>query len=253
MTDLYWHFARTVENPDTGILEPRLGNNDERLIVEGETLRATAAPIQICDYGMHASIAALDALAYAGNANRYNHICLTRVTLGEIFASHSDKVVSDERTVIKMLPVAQTTDLLVSFALWSANQVIDLWRSAPVTLKRFLQGDDSLAGEAYRMASRRRPVTHYNSSRLQSTNALATWSVYYAVAAFYDAKRSTLKPPIKESANMAVRAAIKTLRKAHHYQSQCKKAYDIVLGEEVSAFFRNEFERRCLEAIGETG
>ena len=98
----YWHFLAE---------DCRLGYDDGRKVVVGETLRVDETPI-LCKRGFHASQRAIDALRFA----RGPIVCL--VTLGgtvlnETKQSISDKSVAQERTVLWMY---NASNLLRHFA-----------------------------------------------------------------------------------------------------------------------------------------
>ena len=72
MTQYFWHFAQVDSE---GIA--RLGYNDNRAVLVGETLAVHAKPV-LCKVGLHASAKLWDALGYA----RGERLALCRVTLG---------------------------------------------------------------------------------------------------------------------------------------------------------------------------
>ncbi len=82
---LAWHFL-----PEDG----KLANGDGRTVVAGETYRVDAAKIKLCEFGLHASIRAIDALAHAPGP------VICRVTCAGTILSGTDKLVCSERRVI---------------------------------------------------------------------------------------------------------------------------------------------------------
>jgi len=134
----YYHFATVGED---GI--PRLSYGDGREIRVGETLTVEGVPV-LCVHGLHASARILDALRYAGGGS----LALCRVTLGGTVLHDDDKSVATERTVIAMLPVAETDALLRAFARWCALSVAHLW-DAPEIVRQYLEtGDETIRDAA---------------------------------------------------------------------------------------------------------
>jgi len=89
MTEVYgWHFART---------DRTLRYKDGRKFRKGQTLKVDGKPV-LCEWGLHASPKALDALSYAPGPIA----CYVRLS-GEIVvpnAEHPDKMAATGRTVI---------------------------------------------------------------------------------------------------------------------------------------------------------
>ena len=98
---LGWHFVRE---------DRRLGYGDGREVKMGETL-TVEGPLVMCEWGLHASVRAIDACRYAPGPIA----CRVRLS-GEVLqpttGGHSDKVCATERTVIAMV---DATDLLRDF------------------------------------------------------------------------------------------------------------------------------------------
>lgn len=86
-----------------GMVTPRLEPPDKK--------------IELCKFGYHASVKALDALQYASSGN----LCIVEMS-GEIIEG-DDKVVATERTVIKMINIDR---ILHEFALWCAEKTLSL-------------------------------------------------------------------------------------------------------------------------------
>ena len=96
-------------------------------------------PIQLCEWGLHASERAIDALQYAPG-----HMIGRVVLSGEVIRGN-DKLVATHR---EYLWIADAEETLRNFARWSALQVIHLW-DAPEIVRRYLEsGDESLRDAA---------------------------------------------------------------------------------------------------------
>lgn len=136
--EYYWHF---VQVDSDGVA--RLGYDDGREVIVGETLRVEGEPV-LCEHGLHASAKLWDALNYA----RGDRLALCRVTLGGTVLHDDTKSVGGERAVIAMLDADATEALLRGWARWCALQVIHLW-DAPDVVRRYLEtGDESLRAAA---------------------------------------------------------------------------------------------------------
>ena len=107
MTDklLCWHFANN---------DLRLGYDDGREIVAGESLRVEGAP-KLCEYGLHGSKRLLDALQYAPG-----HM-LCRVELSDGIIEDDDKAVARER---KTLWIFNAENALRDFAATVAENAL---------------------------------------------------------------------------------------------------------------------------------
>ena len=107
MTDklLCWHFANN---------DLRLGYDDGREIVAGESLRVEGAPV-LCETGLHGSIRLLDALQYAPG-----HM-LCRVELSDGIIEGDDKAVARER---KTLWIFNAENALRDFAATVAENAL---------------------------------------------------------------------------------------------------------------------------------
>ena len=111
MNEYYWHFC---EHRDGG---GYLTNDLSGVRVHpGLTVTVEGQPV-LCEYGLHASKRAIDALSYAPGS----HVCL--VALGSDVVHDSDKSVATERTVIAE---ADATRVLHEFAIWCAEQALAL-------------------------------------------------------------------------------------------------------------------------------
>lgn len=103
---LAWHFLRS---------DKCLNYPPHTLVETGQTLTATERPLELCSYGLHASIRAIDALSYAPG----DIIC--RVELSGEITHGDDKLCATHRKVLWMTDAANT---LHEFACWSAEQAL---------------------------------------------------------------------------------------------------------------------------------
>ena len=119
---LAWHFAR-----------------EDRKLRDGNSVAAgyvytVDPPLELCSWGLHASIDPLDALTYAPGPIVSRVECRGEILHGD------DKLACTER---EHLWVANATAVLREFARWCAMEVIGLW-DAPDVVRRYLQtGDES--------------------------------------------------------------------------------------------------------------
>ena len=120
-----WHFLAN---------DRRFGHDDGNIAAPGYVY-SVEGPIKLCEWGLHASERAIDALQYApGNM-------IGRVVLSGEIIRGDDKLVATHR---EYLWIADAEETLRSFARWSALQVIHLW-NAPDIVRRYLEsGDKSL-------------------------------------------------------------------------------------------------------------
>ena len=206
--ELYWHFATVAEGG-----KPRLGYDDGREIVMGETLRVDGEPV-LCEQGLHASRRLFDALGYAPS----NTLVLCRVTLGGSVKHDNNKSVGNERAVVAMLTMEETDKLLRDFARWCALQVIHLW-DAPDVVRQYLETGDESLRDAARSAAR------------AAAGVAAAWAA--ARAAARDAARAA-----------AVDAAVDAARAA-----AVDAAAWAAARAAASLEYATELERRGLEAI----
>ena len=82
-----WHFL-----PE----DKKLKYGDGREVVLGETITVDPAKLNLCNYGLHASVKALDALSFLN----WPDAIICRVELGGKVLGEGDKHVASERTVI---------------------------------------------------------------------------------------------------------------------------------------------------------
>ena len=104
-----WHFFGDTLRDGTSVPNDRV-----KLSVNSEM-------IDLCEYGLHASLEPFDALKYAPGNN------LALVELGGKIIKGGDKLVASERMIIKRI---DATDLLWQFACECALDVIHLWDAA---------------------------------------------------------------------------------------------------------------------------
>lgn len=145
---LAWHFS-------TGELAFQERANTPP-IKGGITYRRDPEKLQLCEYGLHASIKPGDALEYAPGS------IVSRVRLsGRIVKSH-DKCVASVR---KHLWVMNADDVLREFARWCALEVIHLWGPPQIVIDYLKTDNEKLrdaaaatardaAGDAARAAAR---------------------------------------------------------------------------------------------------
>ena len=105
-----WHFVTN---------DKRLGYGDGRIVEVGNTYEIPdkSRPIKLCEYGMHASVRALDALQYAPG-----YVCCL-VEFGGKIIEGDDKVVvvAESRKVLKMI---DATNILHEMACISAETAL---------------------------------------------------------------------------------------------------------------------------------
>ncbi len=97
---LAWHFL-----PDDG----RLQFGRRSAVRVGQTLRRDPSRLEMCHYGLHASVRPLDALYYAPGP------IICRVRLGGTIIEYNDKCVASRRTVLWMQNIEKELRL---FACW---------------------------------------------------------------------------------------------------------------------------------------
>jgi hypothetical protein len=102
---LAWHFLRD---------DQKLSYPPHTLVEVGQKLTVDP-PLSLCNWGLHASKKAIDALNYAPGA------IACRVKLSGEILEDDDKVCATERTVLKMI---DATNILHEFACWCAEQAL---------------------------------------------------------------------------------------------------------------------------------
>ena len=129
-----WHFLAD---------DCRFGYDDGNIAAPGYVY-SVEGPIKLCEWGLHASERAIDALQYAtGNM-------IGRVVLSGKIIRGNDKLVATHR---EYLWIADAEETLRSFARWAALQVIHLW-NAPDVVRRYLESGDESLRDAVRAAAR---------------------------------------------------------------------------------------------------
>jgi hypothetical protein len=135
---LAWHFLKS---------DRKLAYPPHTPVFTGQRLTVDPDRLELCDYGLHASERALDALKYAPGP------IVCRVRLGGSILTGEDKACASERTVIAM---ADATETLRVFARACALDVLDKW-DAPAVVREYLEtGNEDLrvaAEEAARSAA----------------------------------------------------------------------------------------------------
>jgi hypothetical protein len=96
----------------------------------------------ICQYGLHGSWNALDALSYC---RRMKDIAICLVDVDKIEQEHSDKFVCLYRKVLAWIPA---NDLLRNFARQAALSVLHLWKPEQVVIDFLNTGYPNLAADA---------------------------------------------------------------------------------------------------------
>lgn len=125
-----WHFLKE---------DRRLQFGDSQVVKPGDVSRVDGE-LRMCEWGLHASKRAIDALKYAPGP------IVCRVELRCDLQHDADKSVGREREVIWM---ADATDTLRRFARRCALDVIDLWDAPDVVVRYLKTGDESLRAAAW--------------------------------------------------------------------------------------------------------
>jgi hypothetical protein len=127
-----WHFI---------VEDKRLGYGDGRIVKTGRTFRVPKdKPLELCNYGLHASKRILDALQYAPGPM----VC--RVELIGERLDDNDKSVAYERHVEWMM---DATDILRKFARLCALDVIHCWDAPDVVIRYLKTGEESMRAAAW--------------------------------------------------------------------------------------------------------
>ena len=171
-----WHFVTN---------DKRLGYRDGRIVEVGNTYEIPdkSRPIKLCEYGMHASVRALDALQYAPG-----YVCCL-VELGGKIIEGDDKVVAESRKVLKMI---DATNILHEMACISAETAL---RIADVQDPRCWQSIE---------AKRAWVRGEISDSELAAAMDAA---IAAAIAAARDAARAAARAAAMDAAIAAARAA----------------------------------------------
>ena len=126
-----WHFV----NEDR-----KLGYGDDRIVKQGRVyIVPQTRPLELCEYGLHASKRILDALQYAPGP------VLCRVELRGKMLHDNDKSVAYERKVLWMM---DATDVLRAFARRCALDVVHLWSPPEIVIQYLKTGDESIRAAA---------------------------------------------------------------------------------------------------------
>ena len=139
MSYIAWHFAKDDYTMSYG---------DGRKLEAGKTYR-TIWPCNgkekptLCHAGMHGSLKALDALAYAPGSV----VCLTEI-YGNVQIG-DDKIVGKSRKILKM---ANAEDTLGRFARLCALDVVHLWDAPQIVIDYLNTGDKKIQAGAARAA-----------------------------------------------------------------------------------------------------
>jgi hypothetical protein len=121
-----WHFLKS---------DRKLAYSPHTIVFTGQRLTVDPGRLGLCEYGLHASERALDALKYAPGP------IVCRVRLGGSILTGEDKACASERTVIAM---ADATETLRVFARACALDVLDKW-DAPAVVREYLEtGNEDL-------------------------------------------------------------------------------------------------------------
>lgn len=115
-----WHFLAG----DRRLRYP-LPDGSRPVVEEGQTLRVKG-PVRLCEWGLHASALALDALSYTNHLDGRS-VVVCRVMLGGDIVYGRDKAVATERTCLWW---ADATNVLYSFAVDCAKGVLLAERAA---------------------------------------------------------------------------------------------------------------------------
>ena len=132
MKKLGWYFARA---------ENRLGYDDKRPIVIGKThtVDTSKKPLELCNWGLHASSMVIDALEYAPGPMIY------RVELSGTILTEDDKMVASGRTYLWGY---DATDILRLFARRCALDVAHLLYVPQVVMEYLKTGNENLRSAA---------------------------------------------------------------------------------------------------------
>lgn len=152
-----WHFLKA---------DRRLAYPPHTPVVVGQELTVDPDKLELCTYGLHASVRALDALGYAPGP------VICRVKLGGRILEGNDKICASERTVIAMANAAKT---LRAFARSCALDVIDNW-AAPAVVREYLEtGNEDLRSAAWAASE-----SAAESAAAEAAARSAAWSAVWA-------------------------------------------------------------------------
>jgi hypothetical protein len=187
-----WHFLR-----EGGQLQWRCGRVRKPKV--GQTLKINPDKLELCRYGLHASVRIIDALEYAPGP------VICRVEMGGRIIRGDDKLVASERTIIAM---ADATEALHLMACWSARRALKLIANpdprsiAAIEAKeRWLRGALSNAG----LATARAAACAAASAATRDAARDVAWAAEHAAA--WAAARAATWATTWATANAAERAA----------------------------------------------
>ena len=170
-----WHFLR---------VDRRLAYPPHTLVIIGQKITVDPDKLELCTYGLHASIRALDALGYAPGP------IICRVELGGRILKSSDKVCASERTVIAM---ADATKTLRAFARSCALDVIDKW-DAPSVVREYLETGNEELRESARSAAWSAARSAWSAKAAAES---AVWSAVWSAKAAAESARSAAQSAAK--------------------------------------------------------
>ena len=185
---LGWYFAPS---------DKKLKHGDKRLIHVGGT-HTVQGQIELCYFGLHASIRPLDALGYASSA------IVFRVRLGGTIVKGTDKCVATERTYLAELDASV---VLSEFARKCAARVLHLW-DAPQVVKDWLTTGDSTLRSAAESAAWSAADSAARSAA-RSAAASAAWSA--AASAAWSAAGSAAESAARSAADSAAWSAAESV------------------------------------------
>lgn len=145
MNRIAWHFLDADWRTSTGKL----------LVVPGHTLVHDGS-LSPCNYGLHASVRAIDALSYSRGP------VVTLVECEGEFVDHgdpTDKFVCRKRTALWGY---DCTEELWTFARLCALEVLPLWPDAPAVVVEFLETGNEDLRDAAMAAARAAALTKSN-------------------------------------------------------------------------------------------
>lgn len=176
-----WHFLQ----PDRRMLDGNVAAPGYVYSVEG--------PLRLCDWGLHASRRAIDALGYAPGP------VVGRVEQWGDIIHGGDKYVARHR---EYLWITDASEVLRGYARWCASEVLHLWKEPvpQVVMDWLATGDELLRDAARRVSWRaaesatdsaaRRAALSATDSAGQSATWIAAWDAGWS-AAISTAERAT--------------------------------------------------------------
>ena len=191
-----WHFVANNK---------RLGYGDGRIVEVGKTYEVPdkSRPIELCQYGLHASVRALDALKYAPG-----EICCL-VELGGKIIKGDDKVVAESRKVLKMI---DATNILHEMACISAE-----------TALRIANVQDTRCWQAI------------EAKRAWIRGEISDSELAVARAAAWDAARDAARAAARAAAWDAARAAARDAARAAAWAAAIAAAWAAAWGAAIAA------------------